>query len=192
MSGDVRVRRGGQLNLRTEQIPDGYRWLRVADPAWHDPLDPSFAAAGGGRWNPAGSFPVLYLNEDLVTARINLQLFIDGWGYGPEDLRDDSGPVLVAATLPRAQVVADAHSDIGLAAAGLPTTYPVDGDGRPIGHDRCQPVGVAAKQAGLRGVRCRSARPVHGASRELAWFPATSRSRAHPVSVAPFRAWFYR
>lgn len=164
----------------------------MADPSWSDPLDPSFAAARGGRWNPPGSFPVLYLNEDLVTARTNLQLFIDGWGYGPEDLRDDTGPMLVAATLPRTQAVADVHSDLGVAAAGLPASYPLDGQNRPVGHDRCQPVGVTARQAGLRGVRCRCAQAVYGAGRELAWFPATSRSRARPVSVTRFRAWFYR
>jgi len=73
----------------------------VADGTWRDPLDPSFAAQRGGRWNPPGSFPSLYLNEDQVTARTNLRAFIAGWPYEPEDLRDDNGPVLVGATLPR-------------------------------------------------------------------------------------------
>lgn len=166
--------------------------MRVADPHWGDPLDPSFAADRGGRWNPPGSFPVLYLNEDLATARINLQLFIAGWGYGPEDLRDDTAPVLVEATLPRSQRVADLHSREGFASAGLPITYPLDDRGHPVGHDRCQPVGCAAKQAGLRGVRCRSARALSGTGRELAWFPVRVTSRATLVSVTPFDAWFYR
>ena len=75
-------------------------WLRVADPAWADPLDPGFAQRSGQRWNPPDSFAALYLNEDVVTARINLRLFIGPLPYGPEDLRDDTGPVLVHAVLP--------------------------------------------------------------------------------------------
>ena len=64
--------------MRTERLANGHRWLRLADPAWADPLDPDFARATGGRWNPPGSYPTLYLNEDVVTARINLQLFLAG------------------------------------------------------------------------------------------------------------------
>jgi hypothetical protein len=175
----------------TERLPDDHGWLRVADPAWTDPLDPSFAATTGGRWNPPDSFPVLYLNEDVVTARINLQLFLAGLPYGPEDLRDDTGPVLVEAVLPRRQEVADVHSQAGVAAAGLPPTYPQDASGALVDHARCQPIGLAAHGAGLRGVRSRSARAPYGAGRELAWFPASVRSRARAVSVQPFTAWFW-
>jgi hypothetical protein len=106
------------MSLVAERLPDGHRWLRLADPAWDDPLDPGFAARLGGRWNPPGSFPVLYLNEDVVTARLNLRRFLEGLPYGPEDLRDDTAPVLVVATIPRNQVVADVHTPAGVAAAG--------------------------------------------------------------------------
>ncbi|HEY1466234.1 MAG TPA: RES domain-containing protein, partial [Acidimicrobiales bacterium] len=54
------------------RIPDDHTWLRVADTTWSDPLDPSWAATFGGRWNAAGSFPVLYVNEDLATARAQI------------------------------------------------------------------------------------------------------------------------
>jgi hypothetical protein len=134
---------------------------------------------------------VLYLNEDLVTARINMQLFLAGMPYGPEDLRDDTGPVLVTAQLPRGQRVADVHTPTGVAAAGLPATYPLDGSGAVIGHEVCQPIGAAARDADLRGVRCRSARAPYGAGRELAWFPATARSRARKLQVQPFSDWFW-
>ena len=50
---------------------------------------------------PPGSFAVLYLNEDLVTARLNLRLFISDWPFEPEDLRDDTGPCLAEAHRPR-------------------------------------------------------------------------------------------
>jgi hypothetical protein len=175
--------------MRTEVLPDGHVWLRIADAGWSDPLDPSFAAVHGGRWNPPGSHPTLYLNEDRTTARLNLRGFIDGWPYEPEDLRDDTGPVLVHATLPVDQRVVDAHSRRGLEALALPATYPLDGTGRLVGHGTCQPIGLAAKQAGLRGVRARSARAPEGAGRELAWFPATRRSRARLVAIERFEAW---
>ncbi|MHB1912031.1 MAG: RES family NAD+ phosphorylase [Acidimicrobiales bacterium] len=175
----------------SELRPEGHTWLRIADPAWADPLDPTFAGAAGQRWNPPGSFAVLYLNEDLVTARLNLRLFISDWPFEPEDLRDDTGPCLAEAHLPRSQRVADVHSRPGLAAVGLPPSYPLDVDGRLIGHEVCQPIGAAAHDQGLRGVRCRSARAPDGAGRELAWFPATSRSRARLGGVAAFETWFY-
>lgn len=177
--------------METEVLPEVHTWLRIADPAWVDPLDPAFACVQGGRWNPPDSFPALYLNEDLVTARLNVRLFIAGWPYEPEDLRLDTGPCLVAARLPRAQRVADAHTPAGIAALGLAASYPLDSDGQTIGHDQCRPIGAEVHHLGLRGVRCRSARAPSGAGRELAWFPATSRSRAHHAGTAPFNDWFY-
>jgi hypothetical protein len=179
------------MSLVAERLPDGHRWLRLADPAWDDPLDPGFAARLGGRWNPPGSFPVLYLNEDVVTARLNLRRFLEGLPYGPEDLRDDTAPVLVVATIPRNQVVADVHTPAGVAAAGLPATYPLDRRGRLVGHEVCRPVGLAARRAGLRGIRCRSARAPVGAGRELAWFPATAASRARALGRLAFGSWFW-
>jgi len=177
--------------MRTELLPDGHLWLRIADPGWKDPLDPGFAAERGGRWNPAQSHRMLYLNEDRVTARLNLRRFIEGWPYEPEDLRDDAGPVLVLATLPRRQKVADVHSRRGVAAVGLPATYPLDARGRLVAHGACQPIGEAARRAGLRGVRARSARAPDGAGRELAWFPANRGSRARQVGVEAFETWFW-
>ena len=177
--------------MRVELLPDGHVWLRIADVAWKDPLDPSFAEVRGQRWNPPNSFPVLYLNEDLVTARMNLRQFIAGWPYEPEDLRDDTGPCLVSARLPRSQRVADIHTRAGVAAAGLPPNYPLDGNAELIGHDVCQAIGAKVHAQGLRGVRCRSVPSPDGAGRELAWFPATSRSRARLRGIASFETWFY-
>ena len=178
------------MELLQETAPDGHVWWRIADPGWVDPLDPDFARRGGGRWNPRGSFPVLYLNEDAATARGSLRTFIARWPYEPEDLRDDCGPVLVGCVLPRRQAVCDAYSPAGVRAAGLPDTYPLDEDGVPVPHATCQPIGVRAKAAGLRGVRARSAQALDGAGRELAWFPASSRSIAQPVCSLAFTAWF--
>jgi len=175
----------------TEFLPEGHRWLRIADLAWSDPLDPGYARSTGGRWNPPDSFRALYLNEDLVSARLNLRLFIEPWPYEPEDLRDDTGPVLVSATLPRRQRVLDAHTRDGVRALGLPATYPYDADGAPVPHHPCQRLGERARYAGLRGVRCRGARAPDGAGRELSWFPASSRSRARSIDTLPFEQWFW-
>jgi len=177
--------------METELLADGHRWLRVADSQWPEPLDPTHSMRSGGRWNPPDSFPALYLNEDVVTARLNTRLFMSGWPYEPEDLRDDAGPILVTATLPRNQRVADVHTPRGVRAAGLPSTYPQDASGRILGHAECQPIGARAKRAGLRGLRCRSAPTPAGTGRELAWFPATSRSRASELSRQAFVDWFW-
>ncbi len=175
--------------MRTESLRDGHEWLRVADRRWRDPLDPTYAATRGGRWNPPDSFPTLYLNEDAATARANLRAFVANWPYEPEDLRNDTGPILVGVTLPRRQRVADVHSPAGVAAAGLPAGYPLADDGTPVPRERCQPIGVEAKDAGLRGVHARSAAAAGG--RELAWFPATARSRAHRTRTVRFADWYW-
>ncbi len=166
-------------------------WWRIADKGWKNPLDARFAQARGGRWNPPGSFASLYLNEDRATARRNLRHFIARWPYEPEDLRANNGPVLVGASLPRGQEVCDAHTAAGIRALGLPKTYPLTAAGERVGHGRCQALGRRIQSSGLRGVRCRSAQCAGHAHRELAWFPATARSRATRVETLGFEDWFW-
>lgn len=178
------------MNAEVEKLPDGHHWLRVADSDWVDPLDPTFAAEHGGRWNPAGSFPTLYLNEDLDTARAQIVDLLAGSPIRPDDL--DSGFDLVVATLPRSQDVADALSEHGLRSLGLPESYPKHANGRPVRHDVCQEVGEAVHRAGLRGVHARSAATPDGSGRELAWFPARPSSRASMLERLSFREWWYR
>lgn len=175
----------------SESLADGHTWFRICDAEWTDPLDPTFAQVRGGRWNPPNSWPTLYLNEDVVTARLNLEAFITGWPYRPEDLDDATGPHLAVATLPRSQMVADVHTSKGVSAVGLLATYPLDADGDTVPHAVCQAIGVEVKDAGFRGVRCRSAQAPLGAGRELAWFPATSRSRAHLIERRQYAEWFW-
>ncbi len=174
-----------------ERLPPGQEWFRICDAGWVDPLDDTFSAERGGRWNPPGSWRTLYLCADMVTARLNVDRFIAGWPYEPEDLDDSHGPHLAVAALPRDQVVADVHTAAGVSAAGLPPRYPLDAAGEVVSHAACQQVGVAAREAGLRGVHCRSARTDHGAGRELAWFAATVRSRARLVRRLRFSEWFW-
>jgi len=177
--------------MRTEILPEGHVWFRIAEKGWADPLDPTYAAVRGGRWNPPNSHRTLYLNEDRITARLNLQMFIHGWPYEPEDLRDETGPVLVEATLPARQRVADVHRRQGVAAVNLPSTYPLDRNSQFVEHVVCQAIGLRAKTDGLHGVRARSARAPDGGRRELAWFPATRRSRARAQAIQQFDTWYW-
>lgn len=179
------------MALQTEVLPAAQTWWRIADRSWRDPLDPQFSMRRGARWNAAGSFPALYLNEDQVTARLNLRAFIAHWPYEPEDLRDASGPVLVGARLPRRQRVADIHSALGVVRAGLHPNYPNDAAGEAVTHHACQVIGARVHAAGLRGVRTRSAQTRDGAGRELAWFPAGPASRARMTARVPFERWFW-
>ena len=175
--------------LVTETLTDGYRWLRVADEAWEDPLDTTFAQHHGGRWNPKGSYPTLYLNENLATARAQLDKMLEDSPVRADDL--DQGYVLIVATLPSRQTVADGIAEAGIAALGLPGTYPFDESGEVVSHRVCQAVGVDIKQQGLRGVHSRSAATPDGTGHELAWFPARPSSKATAVGKPiPFREWW--
>jgi len=174
-----------------ERLVDHHVWLRIAEPTWANPLDPTFAAAYGGRWNAPATHATLYLNEDIVTARLNLRGWADTWPWEPEDLRPENAPVLISAQLPRGQHVADAYSPAGLKGLGLPATYPLRRHGDFVDHATCQPIGAHVHRSELRGIRCRSAQTPQGAGRELAWFPATARSHARQIGRQKFADWYY-
>jgi hypothetical protein len=87
-----------QVRIKTVTLPKGRVWLRVASSAWKNPLDPSFAQRPGGRWNPPGEYPTLYLNADLATARNQLERMLEGCPAGLDDL-DDTAFLLVAVRL---------------------------------------------------------------------------------------------
>jgi RES domain-containing protein len=169
------VRRGGE-------------YLRVADPGWDDPLDGSWSTHQGGRWNPPGSFPVVYLCRTVEVARANVYRLLRDQPYGPEDLRPEAGPVLVGARVPEDRY-ADLVTARGLESAGLPASYPVDRRGRRLSWSRCQPIGIAAWEAGHPGLAARTAAP--GASgEELAWFQR-GRRRLRARSRRAFADWFW-
>lgn len=171
-------------------VERGGTYLRVADPRWRDPLDGSHSMRSGGRWNPPGSFPVVYLCETVAVARVYVYRKLAGQPYGPEDLDPSRGPVLVAARV-RRERYADLVSARGLRSAGLPPTYPRDARNRTISWSRCQPVGVEAWEAGHPGIACRSAAPnAPRGDEELAWF-ARGRRRLRAVSRRTFGGWFW-
>ena len=151
--------------MKTTPIKGAY--CRVADPEWADPLDPSYAAAQGQRWNPPG-MECLYLNRDVATARADVARRLHDLPYGPEDLDPATAPVLLDVVVPDGQA-ADAYSDDGLVSLNLPITYPKDNGGLPIPHKHCQRIGAEVFETGLDGIDYRSA--AVGGDRELAWFP---------------------
>jgi RES domain-containing protein len=177
-----------ELEPVVEALPSAHRWLRIADDDWDDPLDPTYAAEHGGRWNPPDSFPTLYVNRDLATARAQIVRMLAGSPIRPEDL--DRGFSLLEVGLPDRQRVADAHTDDGLVALGLPKSYPRS-RGREVPRSKCQPIGAAVKERGLRGVDARSAATPDGSGRELAWFPARASSRATAVRTWTFHQWWF-
>jgi hypothetical protein len=168
-------------------LPDRNVWLRVVRPDYADPFDMSFAQSQGGRWNPPGSWPTLYLNEDMATVHAQVRHMFVGRGIDPDDLDNEAPLHLAACTLPRRQRVADAHTLAGLKQLSLPASYPVNRRGNPVGRGVTQSIGATAHATGLRGVWCTSAA---GLGREVAWFPATgSAARPHWPTTKPFGDW---
>ena len=139
-------------------IRRGGTYCRVADPAWQNPLDSSYALRSGGRWNSPGSFPVVYLNRDLRMARANVARKFRGLPYGPELLRSEEAPILIEASVPDSEYV-DILTDGGCADVGLPVTYPKRPDGSEVNWTECQAIGQEAWTRGCQGIACRSAAP---------------------------------
>lgn len=166
------------------------RYLRVADPAWHRPLDATFAAESGGRWNPPVSFPVTYLCRTLAVARANVVRRFESLPYGVLDIYPDRRPVLVATYVTPHRSV-DVVTDLGCRSVDLPVSYPFDGHGARIGWARTQPIGVAAHEAGERSIACRSAALPRGESgEELAWFVRSRNDALRLDGRRPFGDWF--
>jgi RES domain-containing protein len=171
-------------------IERGGTYVRVADPAWRDPLEGSYSQAAGGRWNAPGSFPVVYLCDGVEVARAVLFQKLEPHPYGPEDLDPRTAPVLVSTRV-RTERYADAVTARGLESMGLPRSYPRDGRGRIVAWTRCRPRGQEAWDAGHPGIACRSAAPTAPAGgEELAWFQR-GRRRLREREVSPFEDWFW-
>ncbi len=127
---------------------------------WHrEPLDTTGSRLHGGRWNPAGIFPALYLGtseqvvlEDLAAAARVLGLAADyRLGFALHEVRIDGLRLL------------DLRTTSGREAVGMLDADMVDDD-----RTACQRVGRSAWEAGLQGVLAPS---VTGAGLVLAVFP---------------------
>jgi RES domain-containing protein len=175
--------------VRFRHLPRGGPYVRVADPDWRQPLDGSYAAERGGRWNPPASFPVGYLCSSVPVARANVLRRFDGLPYSVLDLLPDRRPILVETEV-RDHRAVDVVTDAGARAAGLPTTYPRDADGNEVGWDRCQLVGRTAWDQGETSIACRSAAAPVDEGEELAWFVRGRRDRLRVRRRRPFDEWF--
>ncbi len=164
-------------------------YLRVADPAWDDPLDGGYAARRGGRWNPPASFAVVYLCSSTPVARANVYRLLADQPYGPEDLEPATAPVLAATEVPSDRYV-DAVTARGLTSIGLPATYPLDASGRTVDRERCEAIGQTAFDADEPGIAYRSAAPTAPyRGEELAWFERGAKLSAESTKL--FEHWFW-
>jgi RES domain-containing protein len=163
--------------------------FRVAKPSWANPLDTSHAKARGGRWNAPGLFDVLYLNATVEVARAQVQWMYEGYPYGPEDLEPAEAAVLLTVDVATADYV-DAVTAGGLAALGLPSTYPLDETGKVVEWEPCQQVGHAMYEAGESGMACISAAP-NASGEELALFARDGQPPATLVRIQTFDDWYW-
>jgi hypothetical protein len=162
--------------------------MRVADPAWRNPLSGAHAQSTGGRWNPPDSFAVIYLNHSLGVARAQVLGKLEARGIRPEDLDPRQAPVLVQVDVPDDRYV-DAVTEDGLKSLGLPASYPLDASGNVVPHRVCRPVGQRARSAGEEGIACRSAAPASPpGGEELAYFGARALRQA---DTSLFADWFW-
>lgn len=177
---------GNGLSFRF--IRRGGEHFRIADPSWTNPPSGRYAQQRGGRWNPPGSFPVVYLNAAVNVARANVQRRFAGLPYGPESLDPLTAPVLITTHVAYAGYV-DILTDEGCAAAGLPETYPLD-DSEEISWEQCQSIGLQAWKDEAPGIACRSAAiPTPPFGEELAWFERSGRPQV--AQVARFVEWYW-
>jgi RES domain-containing protein len=129
-------------------------YYRACGPEWKDPSDTTYSKISGGRWNPPGSFGVLYLNESIEGARANARRFIaDQFGPNilPEDINPAYRPEVAEFTIADTAFV-DAVTDAGRSALRLATRYATK-----TGYDACRRVGTAAYAAGEEGIATTSA-----------------------------------
>ncbi|HSD49562.1 MAG TPA: RES domain-containing protein, partial [Actinomycetota bacterium] len=141
------------------------------------------------RWNPPGSFPVVYLCSAVAVARANVLRRFAGLPYSVLDLLPDRRPILVETDVREHRAV-DVVTDAGVRAAGLPTTYPRDDAGTEVGWDRCQPVGRTGWDQGEPSIACRSAAAPLEDGEELAWFVRGRQDRLRVRRRRSFDEWF--
>lgn len=112
---------------------------------------------------------------------------LEGTPFEPDDLANDAYD-LVTMTLPDGQTALDVASDAGVAAVGLPASYPATAAGARVPHEECWSIREGAQEAALDGVWCRSAATLDGAGRERAWWPG-DRSAHWNHERSPYGDW---
>lgn len=154
------------------------------------PLASEYSLAQGGRWNAAGSFPVIYTGASQQVVRSYVDWHATFYGVPLCDYQPDDLPDLVIMSF--SATMADLATDSGLVYYGLPVDYPV---GYPAGqHTATQPIGLSIFNAGCCGIVTRSATvtswngPVHLWA-EVAIF-ATQSPQPQLLDRIPFADWY--
>jgi RES domain-containing protein len=153
-----------------------------------DPLDTTFAKSLGGRWNPAGSFGVLYLCATIAVAAGNARRAYEGEIATLFDLLPEQRPDLQVAVVAPIRVV-DAATDAGLRSLHLPLTYRLG-----VPWEPCRVIGQRAYRSGENGIACRSADATDRTSivvegEELVVFDRAVRNVAR-LERLPFAQWY--
>lgn len=169
--------------------PCGGAYIRLAEPGWENPLDTSHSKRTGGRWNAPGGYGVVYLNASDEIARLQVAHKLAGQPFGVEDLDPAEQHDLVRVEVADREGLDCVTAD-GLAAVGLPVSYPRDDAGEVISHDRCQPIGAEARNDGLAGVLCRSAAGRDEHDHELAMFDSAADAVTQTERL-PFDQWYW-
>ena len=170
-------------------------YLRVIGADWAEPLSGVYAQRLGGRWNRPGTRPTVYLNASVSVARANARHLLRnrtlaGMPFSFDDLEPTELPMLVATIVPACEVL-DAVSAVGLAALGLPSTYPEHSDGSPVSWQVCQLIADSIDDTGVPGIACRSAAPgTTSDDEEFVWFPEVGSSLALAGPAQSFDEWF--
>ena len=162
------------------------RHFRVCDPTWDDPLDTTFAARTGGRWNAPGSYGVLYLNATIVVAAANARRNYESEIATVFDLRPHERPDLQVVDVERAAFV-DAVTARGVRALHLPASFPSGVSWQP-----CQRIAASAYAARESGIAARSnadATPTSFVGEELAVFDIAMNLVSRQDRL-PFDQWY--
>lgn len=132
-----------------------------------NPTDTRFSAdvrfsPNGGRWNPPGTFEVLYTACHLDVCRLMYLKWLAGKGVDYDDLNPSQRRKVWELVADQSDLV-DAVTDAGLLELGLRADYP-----RGVDHDATQPIGARLQSERRPGIECRSA--VAPARQEIAIF----------------------
>jgi RES domain-containing protein len=130
-----------------DPVPLNARLFRLMS-GRYSPLSGEGARTVGGRWNPPGSFPTLYLASTEATAVAEVER---GFAVQGRSLRDAIGLVIYEYEVDIHSVL-DLTSTESMTAVGLATESISSPD-----RSACQAVGDAAHFVGLEAIRAPSA-----------------------------------